>query len=94
MIDVSSLLGPGVYILRWRGKVAFAGRAEVSMLAWVHAHAANRQDEYFPPMAKPVRFDAVEVYPCSKGEVEATWAKVYAELYGPAVAETRIGRRV
>lgn len=86
-IDCSKLLGPGVYVLRYRGKVAYTGRAEISMLAWVHAHGANKPGEYFPPMAKPVKFDSIEIYPCARGEVEHTWAQVYAKLYNPAIAE-------
>lgn len=89
-VDCSKLLGPGVYILRCRGKVTFIGKAEISMLAWVHAHAANKKDEYFPPMAKPVRFDSIEVYPCARGEVERTWSQVYAKLFSPEVAEILI----
>lgn len=91
--NVSDLLGPGVYVLRLRGKVVYCGRAEVSMLVWIYAHAMNKKSEYFPPQAKPVRFDQIEVYPCAKGEVEDTWDRVYAKLYGPTVVESTIRRR-
>ena len=65
-VDHSDLLKPGVYLLKWHGKVVFVGKTKC-LLAIVCAHrAANsgpRLPEWFP--IKRIQFDAFETIACA-----------------------------
>lgn len=71
LVDVSDLLGPGIYVLSRRGRVVFVGKAK-SVLAMVAKHrefAKNSMPEWFP--VPGVVFDQIEWKPSHPDRIDA-----------------------
>jgi len=89
-IDVSDLLKPGVYLLSWRGKVVFVGRAKC-LLTTINDHrTANgtaRLPEWFP--IKRVQFDGFSIIPISYDQTLALVEALtdYHQLRRPSAIE-------
>ena len=86
-INVSSILGPGVYALIREGVVVYVGQSK-KMLQRISAHKSNwgrkAQPEWMPVSLRGVLFDEVHVLPCrveSLDELEAVMIDLYKPRY-------------
>ena len=64
-VDID-VLKPGVYLLWYRGKVTFVGKAKCLLVTLAAHRAANsgpRLPEWFP--IKRIQFDRVQIIPCA-----------------------------
>lgn len=78
--DVSKVLGPGVYILRARGRVTFVGRARRQVMTQILAHQEVTKGTWFPGLVRPVKFDSVEVIPCPEHLQAEVWKSTCVAL--------------
>ena len=86
-INVSPILGPGVYALIREGVVVYIGQSK-KMLQRVSAHKSNwgrkAQPAWMPVSLRGVLFDEVHVLPCrveSLDELEAAMIDLYKPRY-------------
>ena len=92
-INISAVLGCGVYILRLRGRVAFIGKARKCMLGRIATHRAlaNQHGPAWSPL-RGVVFDAIEVISVHPDALDSIYESTYAELmnrpsFNPTVFE-------
>jgi hypothetical protein len=83
--DVSALLGSGVYILLYRGKVVYVGQS-VKMISRIYAHRSNkdrssRQGAILPSL-RGITFDKVFVMPCVREDLDAV-ERALIDAYKP-----------
>ena len=70
-VDVTAMLGMGVYVLSAKGTVVYVGQSKC-MLARVYAHrnlARRTQPAWLP--IKGIVFDKIEVIPCHPDRINA-----------------------
>lgn len=85
-VNVSALLGPGVYALLRDGVVVYIGQSK-RCLGRVSAHKSNwgrRTPSWLPPSVRGILFDEVHVFPCrveALAEVEAAMINLYKPRY-------------
>lgn len=86
-VNVSAILGPGVYALVRDGVVVYIGQSK-RMLSRVSAHKSNwgrkSTPSWLPPSCRGILFDEVHVLPCrveDLDEVEATMINLYKPRY-------------
>ena len=98
-VDVSAILGQGVFLLWHRGDVVYIGHAK-SMLEMIsaHAHGARRSlPPWFP--IRGIVFDRVEVIPGAGPSTLAALITIHAPRYNAPTATvipipTSLRRRV
>ncbi len=82
LVDVTRLLGPGVYILWWGGKLRKMAWTK-SVLDRIAAHRSligRKVPDWMP--VKGIHFDKVAFYPCAEDKAESVMAKLKMELKG------------
>lgn len=85
-VNVSAILGSGVYALVRDGVVVYVGQSR-KMLGRISAHKSNwgrRTPSWLPASCRGILFDEVHVLPCrveDLDEVEATMINLYKPRY-------------
>lgn len=83
-VNVSALLGPGVYALLRDGVVVYVGQSK-RMLGRVSAHKSNwgrKTPAWLPASVRGILFDEVHVLPCRVEDLNAVEAAMI-NLYKP-----------
>lgn len=81
VINVSELLGPGVYVLSNRGHVNYVGCARVMLVAlaqWAMRNKNPAIPKWFP--IRGVVFDTIEIIPCDPDTAKGLAKDLIAEL--------------
>ena len=82
-IDITKVLGPGVYLLRQGDRVAYVGKARCILMA-LYAHRVRNTApglaDWFP--IKHIPFDAITIHPTTVDRAHQLAASMI-ELYNP-----------
>jgi len=72
-VNLSGILGPGVYALCWQGEIVYVGKAKV-LIQRLYAHWNNlcrhRSGKEVPERFKLIEFDNVKITPCKLFELD------------------------